>query len=164
MKYADGPTVEVSVEIAASPDAVWPLITDIGLPARFSGELQGAEWLDADLAPGVGARFVGRNQHAYVGEWETTSTVVTNDPGRVFSWAVADPDAPSATWRFELEPAGDGSRLTQWVRLGPGPSGLSAAIEAMPDREDDIVERRLAEHRENMSATVEGIKALAETG
>ncbi len=164
MKYADGPTVEVSVDVAAEPDALWPLITDIELPARFSGELMGAKWIDPDVAPGLGARFVGRNQHPYVGEWETTSTVVASEPGRVFSWAVSDPDTPAATWKFELTPAGEGTRLTQWVRLGPGPSGLTPAIESMPDREDDIIARRLAEHRENMTATLEGIKALAEAG
>ncbi len=164
MKYADGPTVEVSVEIDAPPDAIWPLVTDVDLPARFSAEFQGAEWLDPARAPDVGARFRGRNQHRYVGEWETVSTVVGSEPGRLFSWAVSDPDAPAATWRFEIEPAGTGSRLTQRVRLGPGPSGLTPAIEAMPDREDDIIERRLSEHRENMTATVEGIKALAEGG
>jgi hypothetical protein len=32
----------------------------------------------------------------------------------------------------------------------------------MPDREERIIERRLAEHQRNMFATVEGIKALAE--
>ncbi len=164
MKYADGPTVQVSVEIDAAPDEVWPLVTDIELPARFSSEFQGAEWLDDDRAPGVGARFRGLNQHPYVGEWETTSTVVASEPGRVFSWAVSDPDTPAATWRFEIEPVGTGSRLTQWVRLGPGPSGLTPAIEAMPDREDDIIDRRLSEHRQNMTATVEGIKALVEAG
>jgi hypothetical protein len=34
----------------------------------------------------------------------------------------------------------------------------------MPEREDDIVANRLGEWRENMTLTVEGIKARAETG
>jgi hypothetical protein len=32
----------------------------------------------------------------------------------------------------------------------------------MPDKEERIIERRLEEHRANMQATVDGIKALAE--
>ena len=32
------------VDIAAPPPSVWPLVTDINLPARFSNEFVGAEW------------------------------------------------------------------------------------------------------------------------
>lgn len=80
----------------------------------------------------------------------------------MLEWAVADVAKPAATWRFELEPDGDGTLLRQWVRLGPGWSGLTIAIERMPDKEDRIIQRRLDEHRENMLATVTGIKELAE--
>jgi hypothetical protein len=48
------------------------------------------------------------------------------------------------------------------MRIGPAPSGLSIAIEAMPDKEERIIERRLEEHARNMRATLDGIKALAE--
>jgi hypothetical protein len=47
--------------------------------------------------------------------------------------------------------------------MGPAPSGLSAAIDARPDREERIVARRLEEWQRNMTATVQGIKALAES-
>jgi len=49
------------------------------------------------------------------------------------------------------------------VQLGPGPSGISYAIESMPDKESRILRRRLAEHQANMQATIAGIKNLAET-
>jgi hypothetical protein len=48
------------------------------------------------------------------------------------------------------------------MRMGPAPSGLSIAIEAMPDKEEKIIARRLAEHERNMRANLEGIKLLAE--
>ena len=54
--------------------------------------------------------------------------------------------------------------LKQWMRIGPARSGLNAAIDRMPDKEERIIERRLDEHRRNMTATLEGIKALAEEG
>lgn len=162
MKYADGPTVEVETYVDAPPARVWDLVTDIELPARFSQEFQGANWLDDVAGPAVGARFAGRNRHEAVGEWETTSFVLACEPERVFEWAVSNADQPSASWRFELSPKGPGTRLKQWMRIGPARSGLSAAIDAMPDKEDRIIERRLEEHRKNMTATIEGIKALAE--
>ncbi len=46
--------------------------------------------------------------------------------------------------------------------MGPGPSGLTPAIEAQPDKEERIVARRLDEWRTNMQATVDGIKSIAE--
>jgi len=45
---------------------------------------------------------------------------------------------------------------------GPGPLGISVAIEAMPDKEPRILQRRILEHHVNMMRTVEGIKTIAE--
>jgi uncharacterized protein YndB with AHSA1/START domain len=162
VKYSDCPSTEVDTYIAAPPSRVWRWVVEIDLPARFSSEFQGADWIGEVAEPGVGARFVGRNRHRAIGEWETTSTIVECDPPRVFAWAVTSVENPGASWRFELAEEGEGTRLTQRARLGPGPSGLTTAIEAMPDKEERIISRRLAEHRENMAATLAGIKALAE--
>ncbi len=163
MRFADGPTTETDVFIAVPPERVWPLVSEIGLPSRFGTELQGAEWVgDAAGAPCLGARFTGRNFHPARGEWETTSTIVAFDEGRSFAWAVGDPDDPSAVWRFELSPEGDGTRLRFWARLGPGPSGITPVIEKMPDKEERIIDRRLEEWTANMSATVAGIKEMTE--
>ena len=130
---------------------MWELVTDIDLPARFSTEFRGAEWLDD--GPAVGARFVGRNHHEALGEWETTSFVDRYEPLRHVRLGVTDADDPSASWWFELEPDDDGVRLRQGTRMGPAPSGLNIAIEAMPDKEERIVARRLEEFERNMQAT-----------
>jgi uncharacterized protein YndB with AHSA1/START domain len=162
VRYADGPTVEVETTIAAPPELVWPLVTDIDMPARFSNVFRGAQWLDDDERPAVGARFRGRNQHPARGAWETVSIITACEAPAVFAWAVTDADYPSASWRFELNPEGQHTRLRQWAQLGPGPSGLTPAIESRPELEEKIVARRLEELRANMAATVAGIKALAE--
>ena len=162
MKYADGPTVEVDILITAPIERVWELVSDIELPASFSSEFLGARWLDE--GPKVGARFAGRNHHDAIGDWETVSIVTRCDPPRSFAWAVSDADDPSASWWFDAAEEDGGTRLRQGMRMGPAPSGLSVAIEAMPDKEERIVARRLAEHERNMRATLEGIKRLAETG
>jgi Polyketide cyclase / dehydrase and lipid transport len=155
VRYADGPTVEVDTLVDAPPAVVWSLVCDVTTPVRFSDELQEVRWIDEQ-------RFVGRSSHPAVGTWETTCTVVAREPERVFGWVVGDPAHPSASWRFTLEPAGTGTLLRQWVRMGPAPSGLTPAIEARPGKEERIVARRLAEHRANMQRTVDGIKELAE--
>jgi hypothetical protein len=48
------------------------------------------------------------------------------------------------------------------VPIGPGRSGLSTAIERMPDKEQKIVFVRLRELEANMGATLAAIKKRAE--
>ncbi len=135
MKYADGPTVEATVQVAAPPERVWELASDIHLVASVSTELQEVTWLDDGDAPAVGRAFRGRNRHPQAGEWTTTSWVVECDAPCRFGWDVEDPARPTASWRFELTPRDGGTQLRQWARMGPGPSNLTTVIEAMPDRE-----------------------------
>ena len=164
LRFADGPSTEVEVLIDASTQTVWALVADIQLPARFSDEFLGATWTDggADPEPRVGRRFVGRNRHPAIGEWETTAVVVECEPRRVLGWVNGEPEEPSASWRFTLAPDGAATRLSQWMRVGPARSGINLAIDAMPDKEGRILRRRLAELRSNMASTLEGIKAAAE--
>lgn len=162
VKYADGPTTQQRLRIDALPDAVWELIADPGFSVAQSSELQEARWDPEGPPTGLGARILGRNHHQAIGDWATTSTIVDWDPPRLMSWAVADPDRPAARWWFEIEPDGNGSIVTQQVRLGPGTSGLTPAIEAMPDREDDIIAKRLAFHQANMAANLEALRATLE--
>lgn len=164
LRYADGPTIEVSRVIAATPAELWSHLTDINLPARFSSELRGAEWLDGATGPFVGARFVGTNEHPVAGRWEAECTIVELEPERLIGWEVAGPDGAAAHWRFTLAPTDGGTRVTQWCRIGPGRSGLSPAIERMPDREHDIIERRLSEHADNMQKNLDGLAALVDSG
>ncbi|MGI9601996.1 MAG: nitroreductase family protein [Acidimicrobiales bacterium] len=156
---ASGPGVTVEIDIDAPPKRIWPLVTDVDLPGRFSEEFQGGEWLDD---PGPGARFRGRNVHAARGEWETISTVTDWTVGRLFGWAVGDPDNAAARWSFELEPLAGATRLRQRVLMGPGPSGVTAFIDENPEHESLVVAGRRAEHAENMARTLAGIKDLAE--
>lgn len=164
LRYRDCPSTQAEVLIAAPAAVVWALVCDIQLPARFSSEFNGGEWLGGASSPAPGARFTGRNHHPAIGNWETTSTICEFQPEQVLGWAVGDPDQPSALWRFTLvaDADGTGTRLTQWMQIGPGPSGISAAIEAMPDKESRILQRRLREHSANMAATLAGIKEVAE--
>ena len=118
LRYRNCPTVEAGLMIDASPQVVWALVSDIQLPARFSSEFRGAEWLDGATGPRVGARFIGHNYHPAIGEWETTSTICEYEPGRLLGWAVGGLGHPSARWRFILTPEGGGTRLVQWMQMG----------------------------------------------
>ncbi|HEY2203908.1 MAG TPA: SRPBCC family protein [Pseudonocardia sp.] len=161
-RYADKPTVEVETFVDAPPERVWPFVADVALMPSMSPELQHVEWQEGTEQACLGARFVGYNSHRSMGEWNTPSTVVEFEPDRVFGWAVGDPEDPAARWRFTLEPADGGTRLRQWVQMGPGRSGLSIALEQMPDKEQKIVYVRLREFETNMTGTLAAIKERAE--
>lgn len=163
-RYADNPTVEVSTWIDADPARVWDLVSDIELMPTFSNELQSVEWAEGFDAPRIGARFVGHNEHDAFGKWSTTSRIVAFDPPCEFAWAVGESDNPSATWRFRLRPKDGGTTLSFWMQMGPGRSGLSVAIDSMPDKEQKIVFVRMREFETAIGKTLAAIKRLAEHG
>src|SRR6056297_1783407 len=100
VRYSEGPSVEVEVEVAAPPEDVWPLLCDINLASRFSEEFQGAEWT-SDGGPVLGATFRGNNRHPQVGEWSMPCTVTAFEPVSVFEWTVGDVADKTARWRLE---------------------------------------------------------------
>ncbi|WP_374023492.1 SRPBCC family protein [Mycobacterium sp. HNNTM2301] len=163
-RYADKPTVEASTWIDANPSRVWSLVSDIKLMPSLSNELQAVEWAEGADAPRVGARFVGHNEHEAFGQWSTTSQIVACDEPREFAWAVGEPDNPAAMWRFRLTPRDGGTALSYWMQMGPGRSGLSVAIESMPDKEQKIVFVRMREFEAAIGKTLAAIKRLAEHG
>jgi ligand-binding SRPBCC domain-containing protein len=160
--YADTPTVSAGTFIEAPPEAVWAYVSDIRLMPRLSAELQEVGWLDGATGPQAGRRFTGRSAHPALGSWETVSTVIECDEPWRFAWAVGDPERPSAVWRFTLRPEGTGTVLEQQAQLGPARSGLSRAIEAMPDKEQKIVFGRLREFESGIVVNLAAIKQLAE--
>ena len=158
------PGVTVEVDIAASPERVWDLVSDINISARFSNEFQGAEWVDSD-GPQEGASFIGHNKRTDVNrEWDTTSWVVACDPPLVFAWNVNDRDEPSAQWRFELEKIPGGTRLRQRLVIGPSLSATGHAMKDNPDQAEQILASRQEQHRGNMALNLKGIKETAEKG
>ena len=161
MRYADQPTVEVQERIEGDPQQIWELVTDINLPSRFSPELQRVRWVEGDEVA-VGNRFTGDNRNEHLGEWTTECTVMEVDPGRRWVWSVRNGDDVMATWGFEVDPGRGATTVRQWARMGPDPSGLSIAIEAMPDKEGRIIARRMEEWRSAMAANLAGLKSLVE--
>lgn len=163
MKYDDRPGTGVSVYVDTSPDAVWAVVSDIELSARLDTELQKAEWIEPADGPAVGATFRGFNKHQTIDmEWDVVCRIDWCEPGRTFGWSVTGDDGGPARWLFTMEPEGAGTRLKFDAVMGPGRSGLNPAIDAMPEREHDIVANRLQDWVANMAKVIEGAKAEAE--
>jgi nitroreductase len=161
LRFDDGPGAIAEIDIAAPASVLWSLISDIEVATRFSTESQGAEWQGPER--GLGAQFTGRNRHDIAGEWELPCAVDVYQEPTSFGWRTSNPERPGARWRFDLEPAGNKTRLRFHYTMGPGSSGTTAAIKANPDKEARILRRRLDEVQANMQRTVEGIRDAAES-
>lgn len=155
------PEVSVSLDIPAPPQRVWEVVTDISVLPRFSEELQSIEWAEGFSQAGLGAQFLGTNRNEAIGEWTVRCHIIEFEPRRIFGWAVHDVDNPAASWRFELTPMPEGTRLSYTARIGPGRSGVTWLISREPDRADEIIANRLEVFRSGMTATLAGIRDLA---
>jgi len=112
----------VTVHIAAPPDQVWDLVSDVTRIGKYSPETFEAEWLDGATGPAVGARFRGHVKRNGIGPvYWTTCTVLASVPGREFTFGVGPGDKPLNVWSYRMEPAGDGTDITESFRLADSP-------------------------------------------
>lgn len=149
--------VQVSRTIAADPDTLYALVSDVTNMGRWSPETTGARWVKGATGPAVGARFRGSNKAGWR-RWSTLCTVVTADPGRAFAFEVALGPVPIARWSYRFEPEGEGTRVTEvWddlrLQLFKKPS---AVVMSVPDRP--------AHNRAGMEATLEALARHVERG
>lgn len=141
-------TLSRSTEIAASPDDVWALVSDLPGMGRFSTENVGGRWRGGATGPAVGARFTGRNR-AGARRWSTQVRVTRCEPGRAFAFDVGSFGLAVARWSYDLEPTPTGCRLTEsWEdRRGWLVTTVGGLLTGVADREShtaDTLERTLA--------------------
>lgn len=102
-----------SIDIDASPDAVYALISDLPAMGRWSPECYRCDWLDGATAPAPGVRFKGRNRIG-MRRWSTDGVVVTADPGRELTFDIAYYGMPVSRWTYRLAPRdGGGTTLSE---------------------------------------------------
>ncbi|SDM59972.1 SRPBCC family protein [Allokutzneria albata] len=84
----DIPPIRRRAWIATSPANAYDLVADVSRMAEWSPNVVKVAYAD-NVGPRVGAVFTGVNK---VGDrvWESTSRVLTAEPGKEFSWEVGD--------------------------------------------------------------------------
>ena len=160
-RIEDGPGVVVEIDTDARPEAVWEVISDIGMPARFSQELVDAEWT-SDGDRGVGSTFRGSNSIPDIRDWDTNCIVTTWKDQETFEWRVTDAQKPGAIWRFDLVEQGGGSRLRFSMTIGKENNGTAPRALKDPSQESEILRTRRLIHKANMQRVVEGVKGLVD--
>ena len=105
-------TIEVSREIAASPEAVYAAISDVTRMGEWSEECHACQWHEGFDGPAVGAKFDGHNRNGDK-EWTSQGKVIEADPGRAFAFECSMYDFHFSTWGYRIEPTDAGCRVTE---------------------------------------------------
>ncbi|MGY1732862.1 SRPBCC family protein [Geodermatophilus sp. SYSU D01045] len=144
-----------SIVVAASPEEVYDLVSDVTRTGEWS-PICAACWWDEGATGQVGDWFTGRNVTPER-TWETRSQVVAADRGREFAWLVS---GRLVRWGYLLEPVDGGTRLTEtWEFL---PAGLEFFAERYGEDAPRQVEQRTRAAHEGIPATLAAIKRIAE--
>jgi uncharacterized protein YndB with AHSA1/START domain len=145
----------VSIDIAAPPEKVWGLLTDVTQMGRWSPECHRCEWLGGATGPVVGAKFKGHNKRGVM-RWSTVSTVTTADEPNHFAWEV---DKSAMRWGYQFVPIDGGTSVTEY-REEYASFRLSVRLAyklGLLGRDPDAIVLR------GMRETLERLKAAAES-
>lgn len=151
------------VQVAASPEAVWRVVSDIDSHVRLagSGELLAIRF-QGPLR--VGARWEADEHIRGVGRFTAVSTCTVFDPPHELAWKPQAPpirkgredSRPDIGWWFRLHPGQDGTLLEHGFRVVEPRVGsaMMKAFYALSRRERTI--------RRGMARTLQNVKAAAE--
>lgn len=150
------PVLETSIEIAASPDQVWEVVSDLRRMREWSPQVDSTRLSDDldDIA--VGTRLTNRNVQGELA-WITHAEVVRLDPGHEIAFRIEE---NWAIWSFAVEASPAGARLTQRREAPEGlsPSSVQAQETWLGGQEQFTVTLRAG-----MRETLEGIRATLES-
>lgn len=144
--------IEVVRVVAATPEQVYALVSDLPRMGEWSPENDGGRWVKGATGPAVGAKFQGAN-HLGKKKWKTVSTVTTATPGVEFAFDVTAGGAKVAGWGFAMEAAEGGTRVTHYWddHRNPIIAKITGLALGVPDR--------VAHNRANMTQTMERLAA-----
>jgi uncharacterized protein YndB with AHSA1/START domain len=144
---------EVTVQVDATRESVWRLVTDVTRYGEWSPENRRGAWTGE---PGLGAVFKGTNRHGVM-QWTTKCTVIEYEPPSRFAFEVAE---SRMRWGYRLEEVDGRTRLTEWrERVGESPLPIRMIIALGllgKPREKLLVD--------GMRKTLERVKQTAESG
>ncbi|WP_422743831.1 SRPBCC family protein [Mycobacterium sp. WMMD1722] len=112
---SDRASAQAAVDIAADPDAVYRLLTNLATLAELAEETTAMRWKKGPGTDGAvrpGAVFVGSNRNGSR-SWNTTCTVTEATAGRSFAFDVRSLGIPVARWRYDIEERPGGCRVTE---------------------------------------------------
>lgn len=146
-----------SIVVRSSPEELYDMIADVTRMGEWSPVCTACWWDEGD-GPRVGAKFTGRNERPER-TWETRSEVVTADPGRAFTWVVAEPPT-RAQWGYSFVAVDDGTEITETWELPP--EGAAFFEKMFGDDAAKEIDIRSDAAQRGIAATLSAIKGAAE--
>lgn len=146
------PLLQASIDIDAPPSTVWALISDFRRMPQWSPQCR---WMRQFGPLRTGTRTLNFNRRNRL-FWPTTSKIVEVIPEKKLAFRV---DANRTVWSYELEPHGQGTRVTESRHAENGVSAFSSmSVNALMGGNTNF-ERELVE---GMNTSLAKIKAAAE--
>ena len=147
------PLLQASIDIDASPEAVWALVSDLSLMPKWSPQCKLMKAF-GPLRPGTRTVNVNRRNYLF---WPTTSRITEVVPQRKLAFRVNE---NNTVWSYELEPTATGTRLTESRHAENGVKPVSnllvnAVMGGVPNFEVELVD--------GMNASLSRIKTAAES-
>jgi uncharacterized protein YndB with AHSA1/START domain len=148
------PLLQAQVDIDAPASKVWALISDFRRMPEWSPQCR---WMRPFGPLRQGTRTLNFNRRNRL-FWPTTSTVIEVIPEKKLAFRVG---VNRTVWSYELEPNGEGTRVTESRHAENGVSALSnMSVKAFLGGTTNF-ERELLE---GMNTSLANIKAAAERG
>ncbi len=145
----------VTVTMAAAPEVVWDLVSDVTRIGEFSPETFEARWLGEATGPAVGAYFKGHVKRNGIGPvYWTKCRVDTCVPLEDFGFTVVAGDRDVNRWRYQLRKVPGGTEVTESFSLAP--HGVLKLYWAL------LGWARGRSNERGMRQTLERIRAIAE--
>jgi Polyketide cyclase / dehydrase and lipid transport len=107
---------EVQGFVAASPQSVYDLVSDVTRTPEWSPEVIECRWLDGADRAVTGARFRARNKRRWL-VWANKPVVEVAAPPTEFAVSRTERGAGTIRWGYRLVPEGAGTRVTTYYEV-----------------------------------------------
>ncbi|GAA3703538.1 SRPBCC family protein [Gordonia hankookensis] len=148
------PLIEESIDINASAEDVWAVISDLKRMGEWSPQCK--KMIIRGGTVGLGTRSFNINRRGPL-VWPTTAKVVRFSPAKELAFRVAE---NRTVWSYTIEPSGAGVRLTEKREVGNGTTKVSSFL---VDKMMGGTTNFEAELKLGMAETLEKIKRTAES-
>jgi hypothetical protein len=143
---------EQSMQVTASPEQVYAVVSDMTRMGELSPECTGVEWLDGATGARPGARFVGHNRGGPLA-WSREGRIVSADPGAEFSFVTEWRGHDTTLWSYRLEATTTGTVVSESYEVRWSPWWLHLV---------DVVTFRRQGLARNMAKTLGRLKERVE--
>lgn len=113
------PLIEGSIDIDASPEKVWAVISDLSRMGEWSPQCRKQIVRGGPVK--VGTKTININRRGLL-VWPTTATVVRYEPNKEVAYRINE---NNTVWSYTITPNGDGVRLTERREAPEGTTKVS---------------------------------------